>query len=177
MQKAHKCFVLKSSHHFCIIEQVSVQFGDVLPFLRRDDLGSNATTAKLLHNEGIFCEILNRIMKKMWIIIPSALVMLGTCDIDAVMIPPSDSDSDPCPPDNHILEFSDLPHSSTSVEHSTAELFPDDIGEIFVNAGSPVKCTAVVHSLTAVQKYSLLTQQNATQKSSISYKVHWWLYS
>ena len=31
-----------------VIEQVSVQFGDVLPFLRRDDLGSTATTAKLL---------------------------------------------------------------------------------------------------------------------------------
>ena len=31
-----------------VIEQVSVQFGDVVPFLRRDDLGSTATTAKLL---------------------------------------------------------------------------------------------------------------------------------
>ena len=31
-----------------VIEQVSVQFGDVFPFLRRDDLGSTATTAKLI---------------------------------------------------------------------------------------------------------------------------------
>ena len=31
-----------------VIEQVSVQFGDVLPFLRRDDLGSATTTAKLM---------------------------------------------------------------------------------------------------------------------------------
>ena len=31
-----------------VIEQVSVQFGDVLPFLRRDDVGSATTTGKLL---------------------------------------------------------------------------------------------------------------------------------
>jgi len=31
-----------------VIEQVSVQFEDVFPFLRRDDIGSAATTAKLL---------------------------------------------------------------------------------------------------------------------------------
>ena len=34
--------------HWEVIEQVSVQFGDVLPFLQRDDLESTATTAKLL---------------------------------------------------------------------------------------------------------------------------------
>ena len=31
-----------------VIEQVSVQFGDVLPFIRHDDIGSATTTAKLL---------------------------------------------------------------------------------------------------------------------------------
>ena len=31
-----------------VIEQISVQFGDVLPFLRREDLGSTSTTSKLL---------------------------------------------------------------------------------------------------------------------------------
>ena len=31
-----------------VIEQVSVQFGDVLPFLRREDLGSAMTTAELV---------------------------------------------------------------------------------------------------------------------------------
>ena len=31
-----------------VIEQISVQFRDVLPFLQCDDLGSATTTAKLL---------------------------------------------------------------------------------------------------------------------------------
>ena len=31
-----------------MMEQLSVQFGDILPFLQRDDLGSATTTAKLL---------------------------------------------------------------------------------------------------------------------------------
>ena len=30
------------------MEQVSVQFGDMLPFLRRDDIGSAATISKLM---------------------------------------------------------------------------------------------------------------------------------
>ena len=31
-----------------VIEQVSIQFGDVLPFLRREDLGSAMTNAELV---------------------------------------------------------------------------------------------------------------------------------
>ena len=34
--------------HWEVIEQVSIQFGDILPFLRREDLGSATTAAKLL---------------------------------------------------------------------------------------------------------------------------------
>ena len=34
--------------HWEVMEQVSVQFGDMLPFLRRDDIGSAATISKLM---------------------------------------------------------------------------------------------------------------------------------
>ena len=49
-----------------VIEQVSVQFGDVLPFLRRDDLGSATTTAKLM----TFLLILRRGPSLKWSLLP-----------------------------------------------------------------------------------------------------------
>ena len=58
-------------------------------------------------------------------------------------------------------------HCSTSVEHSTTELFCDDIGEIFINTESPAKFTEAVHSLTAAQKYSLLTKHKMPHKNQI----------
>ena len=91
-------------------------------------------------------------------------MLLGTLSTND-MIPLSDHASDSCLSEN--LPVLESPQSSTSVEHSTTERFCDDIGEIFVNTGSPTKFTATMQSLIAAQKYSLPTKHKMPRKDQI----------
>ena len=68
------------------------------------------------------------------------------------------------PPPPTISNSTDLPQSSK--ENSSPQII-SDVGEIYVNAKSPVDFTTAMQSLTPTQKYDLLTKHKVSHKDHV----------